>query len=144
MSRPSWDEWALGLAAAVAARGSCRRRRVGCVLLGPRNDVVSVGYNGAPAGRPHCQHDGTETRCTTAIHAERNAIAYAAREGRATDGATLYVTHAPCLDCATVIQPAGIVRVVYAEPYGPPSGVLWLMDNGVQVQRLAEATEAAA
>ena len=65
------------------------------------------------------------------------------RAGLATGGATLYVTHAPCLDCASVVQAAGIVRVVYDQTYGPPTGVLWLMNAGVKVQQFSIRKEAA-
>src|SRR5690606_13039164 len=61
--------------------------------------------------------------------------------GIATGGATPYVTHSPCLDCASVVQAAGIVRVVYDQTYGPPTGVLWLMNAGVKVQRFSIGKE---
>lgn len=133
--RPTKDETLLRVAWVMAEQGTCSRLQVGAVIAQDTRPI-STGWNGSPAGRPHCQHDGTETRCTTAIHAERNAIGYAARKGNATEGATLYVTHAPCLDCASVVQAAGIVRVVYAQPYGSAAGELWLLDAGVQVEQL--------
>jgi dCMP deaminase len=134
--RPSKDETLLQVAWVMSRQGTCSRLQVGAVVAQDTRPI-STGWNGAPAGRPHCEHDGTEQRCTTSIHAERNAIGYAAREGIGTGGATLYVTHAPCLDCASVVQAAGIVRVVYAEAYGLAGGVLWLLDAGVKVEQLA-------
>jgi len=121
---------------AWSEQATCSRLRVGAVIARDTRPIVT-GYNGAPAGMPHCRHDGTETRCETAVHAERNAVGYAAREGLATDGCTLYVTHAPCLDCASVVQAAGIARVVYAERYGSDAGVAWLLDAGVQVEQVS-------
>lgn len=133
--RPSKDETLLRVAWVMAEQGTCSRLQVGAVIAQDTRPI-STGWNGAPAGRPHCRHDGSELRCTVAIHAERNAIGYAAREGIATGGATLYVTHAPCLDCASVVQAAGIVRVVYAKAYGSSAGVCWLLDAGVRVEQL--------
>ena len=97
--------------------------------------IVS-GWNGAPAGQSHCVHDGAEDRCTRAIHAERNAIGYAARKGVVTDGSTLYVTHAPCRDCSTVLIASGIARVVYGIPYRTLDGVHALQGAGVRVDEV--------
>ena len=133
--RPPKDHTLLRVAWAMTEQATCSRLQVGAVIAQDTRPIVT-GWNGAPAGRPHCEHDGTEDRCRTAVHAERNAVGYAARKGLATEGATLYVTHAPCFDCASIVQAAGIVRVVYAEPYGPPAGVLWLLDAGVKVERV--------
>lgn len=133
--RPSIDETLLRVAWVMSERGTCSRLQVGAVVAQDTR-VASSGWNGAPAGLAHCVHDGSEARCTTAVHAERGALGYAARRGHATDGATLYVTHAPCLDCASVIQAAGIVRVVYALPYGGSAGIFWLLDAGVKVEQL--------
>lgn len=99
--------------------------------------VVATGWNGAPPGRPHCVHV-TDEPCKTAIHAERNVIGFAAREGLATKYTTLYVTHAPCWDCTSVIIPAGIVRVVYGVEYRSLDGVHELRENGIVVQSEAE------
>lgn len=123
MPNPSlWDEIYANLAAAVALQGTCPRAQVGAVLV--RNGrPLSVGYNGAPPGMPHCDslygdhHALVESSCKNAVHAELNAIAWAARNGIPTDGATLYCTHEPCIPCGQAILSAGIVRVVYQIPY---------------------------
>lgn len=119
-----WDKIYMNLAAAVALQGTCPRALVGAVLV--RNGrPLSVGYNGAPPGMPHCQHDGYEVlsktfSCTNAVHAELNAIAYAARRGIPTDGATLYCTHRPCVACGQAIVSAGIVAVYWSHDYSAP------------------------
>lgn len=123
------------VARVIAARATCSRLQVGAVITRDGR-VVATGYNGAPAGMPHCQHDGTEQRCTRAIHAERNVIGFAARHGVRTDQTTLYLTHAPCLDCASVLIAAGVVRVVYGETYRSEAGIVSLSEVGVTVETL--------
>lgn len=123
------------VARVIAARATCSRLQVGAVLTRDGR-VVATGYNGAPAGMPHCSHDGNEQRCTRAIHAERNVIGFAARHGVRTDQTTLYLTHAPCLDCASVLIAAGVVRVVYGETYRSDAGIVSLSEVGVTVETL--------
>lgn len=126
--RPTVDEWALGLARAVATRADCSRRRVGCVVLDEACRVVATGYNGAPAGDPGCldghcprgrltydqlaEHTDYDTgpgRCV-AVHAEMNALLWA-RQSVA--GATVYITDPPCPGCAKHLTAAGVARVVH-------------------------------
>lgn len=101
-----------------AAEGTCNRLKVGAVIaLGGR--VISSGYNGAPSKLPHC---GDECYphgppCKRAVHAEANAIAFAAKHGIATDGATMVSTDSPCLSCARLIINAGIREVFYSREY---------------------------
>lgn len=125
MNRPSWDDWALTIAEAVATRADCSRSQVGAVLLSRSHRVLSVGYNGLIAGIPGCATAGNCPRgrlsyeevaansdysnCP-ATHAERNAIEHA--DPVELSGATLYVTRAPCPACQTLINAAGIKRVV--------------------------------
>lgn len=127
MTRPGWDEWALRLAEVVATRADCTRAQVGAVLLSRDHRVLSVGYNGLPAGIPGCATAGNCPRgrlsysevpadsdyanCA-ATHAERNAIEHA--DPYELPGATLYVTRPPCPGCTTLIEACGIVRVVSA------------------------------
>jgi dCMP deaminase len=137
-SRPSWDEWALGVAQAVAARADCTRRRIGAVILDEGRRVIATGYNGAPAGTPGClsagacprgrlthaelpkdsPYVGTDAPCT-AIHAEENALLYSNQRERV--GATMYVTDAPCPNCRRLIRGSGLAQVVW------PGGRLALM-----------------
>lgn len=120
--RPTVDEYYLGIAQAVAARGECTRRQVGAVIVRDQT-IVGTGYNGAPPGEPSCL-DGACPRAASgaeagsgyaesgcvAIHAETNAIIRAGRERCL--GATLYVTSPCCVLCAPLVRAAGIARVV--------------------------------
>ncbi len=121
-SRPSWDETFLAIAAVAARRSTCPRLHVGAVLV-QANHVIATGYNGSLPGAPHCDTAGCELvagHCVRTSHAESNAIAQAARLGTATEGALLYLTHAPCYSCARLAVQAGIEGIVYAEEYGTP------------------------
>lgn len=111
----------------VSQRGTCSRRAVGA-LIAKQGRILSTGYNGAPAGMSHCDHTsepdvvvGTETPitgpateigCQRAVHAEVNAIAFAARYGIPVENSDLFTTMAPCLACAQLIINSGIIRVV--------------------------------
>lgn len=117
--RPSWDEYFLEIAKVVATRSTCGRANVGAVIA--KNKVIlSTGYNGAPRGLPHCDdigHEIVDGHCIRTIHAEANAIAQAARNGTAIEGATMYLTVSPCYDCFKMIINAGIKDVMYKEFY---------------------------
>jgi len=131
----------------IGELGTCDRKQVGAVIT--RNGrAISWGYNGAPPGLPHCSendhgwHDPIlppgmiaekikERGCRNATHAEANALAFAAREGISTDGATLYVTVSPCEACSQLLIAAGIRRVVWGEAYRDTSGTALLRKAGV-------------
>lgn len=119
--RPSWDYYFMEIAQVVAKRATCDRKRVGAVIVDPMHRIVSTGYNGAPAGLPHCGEAGHELKvigdresCVRTLHAESNALDDA---GRRATGCSLYVTVIPCYDCAKRIVNAGIARVVYKDYY---------------------------
>ncbi|MDH7488035.1 MAG: dCMP deaminase family protein [Anaerolineae bacterium] len=116
------------IARVVASRSTCLHRHVGAVIVKGKQ-IVSTGYNGAPAGQPHCLDigcaregvpSGQRSELCRGAHAEQNAINFAARFGISIEGATLYTTHFPCSWCAKSIVNAGIRRVVYAEDYPDP------------------------
>ena len=132
--RPTLDETLMRMARVLAMRATCSRLSVGA-LVARDTRVISSGYNGVPSGLPHCQHTPNETSCTLAVHAEANAIAFAARAGCATEGATLYCTHSPCAQCSKLIINAGIERVVYATDYRDSSPAR-LLAAGVRVDQL--------
>lgn len=116
MSRPSWTHYFLGIAAEVAKRSTCDRANVGAIIC-RKFQILTTGYNGAPRGMPHCSitnHALIDNHCTTAIHAEANAVIQAAREGIKIEGAELYVTHRPCERCAAMLVNAGITEVYYS------------------------------
>ncbi|MFD5050467.1 MULTISPECIES: deoxycytidylate deaminase [Streptomyces] len=122
--RPNWDDYFLGIAHAVAARGDCCRSRVGAVLVGPDHRIRATGYNGTPPGGPSCLRGECE-RCASEVpsgtgyencletHAEANALLHASWQD--CQGATLYITRAPCRDCSKLIRSTGIHRVVWPD-----------------------------
>jgi len=128
--RPSRNDVLMEIAAVIARRSTCSRLAVGCVFaLDGR--ILVTGYNGAPSSLPHCQHESDEP-CTTAEHAERNAIAFAARHGVQLEGSTLYVTHSPCLPCAMAIVNCGVREVIYGIAYRLTDGIELLSQAGIQ------------
>lgn len=131
-TRPSLDATLLAAAYVWARRSTCSRLQVGAVLARDGR-TLSTGYNGAPSGLEHCEHLDDEP-CTVSVHAEANALIFAGRHGVSTEGATLYLTHAPCLGCAGLIVNAGVVEVVYAEPYRSVAGERALLAAGLDVR----------
>lgn len=126
--RPSWDDYFLEVARAIAKRSTCDRGRIGCVIARNRQLLVT-GYAGAPAGLPHCDdvghqmkeivhEDGRRTmHCMRTVHAEQNAICQAAKLGVSIDGATVYLQMTPCRTCAMLLINCGIKRVVCERKY---------------------------
>jgi dCMP deaminase len=143
MSRPGWDEYFMGIARAVAVRSTCDRKSVGCVLA-RGNVLLTTGYNGAPRGLPHCDdvgHDLEHGSCQRVVHAEHNAVAQAARDGRAVGGATAYVTSSPCWHCFRLLAQAGVARVVFAEAFYRDGDKIALaaLELGIALEQLAGA-----
>lgn len=136
--RPSRDDMLMSIAKIVAQRSTCNRLHVGAVIA-TEGRIISLGYAGAPSGMPHCSPEtcNVSLPCNRTLHAEANAIAWAARKGLPTEGATLYATHSPCHDvCAKLIINAGITRVVYDEKYRKTEGIDLLRSVGIQVDQL--------
>jgi dCMP deaminase len=146
MSKPSFDEIYMELAENLAMRSHCVKAKVGAVLTKDTR-IISLGYNGPPAGTHNCDEvwptEGcprdSKGSCSLALHAEQNAILYAAKSNVAIEGCTLYVTLSPCISCARVIYTIGIKKVYYLNSYadykGLPSdeGVDFLKKFGVEV-----------
>lgn len=122
------------IAQIVAERATCDRKSVGAVIA-REGRILSTGYNGPSAGMPHCSSTSCDLSqsCVRSIHAEANAIAFAAKNGVSLEGSTLYLTLSPCVSCAQLIANSGIDRVVYLEKYRVPDGVIWL-DEFSQVE----------
>lgn len=141
IERPDRDEWLMRLAVVVSSRGTCNRAQVGAVIS-REGRIIATGYVGAPAGLPHCIEVGCDIGshggCIKTVHAENNAIAFAARFGTSTDGADLHCTHSPCDNCAKSIINSGIRRFVYEHPYRDPTGLSLLTTAGIDVIRLRE------
>ena len=144
MERRDKTNYYLGLADVVSKRGTCIRRNFGAVIV-KNDEVISTGYVGAPRGRKNCSDLGYCVRqkmqiprgeryeLCRSVHAEANAITKVARSSNSSDGATLYVTASPCMECSKLIIQAGIKRVVYGEKYRLMDGVELLERAGVQV-----------
>lgn len=140
--RKTWDQYFVDIAHEVATRATCDRKHVGCVLVRDRS-IIATGYNGSVPGAPHCDdvgHDivttvvnasaSTISNCIRTVHAEVNAVAQAARGGRATEGATAYTNTFPCWPCFKVLAAAGITRIVYDAEYKIDPRVLELVSAG--------------
>src|SRR5574343_385517 len=135
MTRISRDEQMAFHAMVTALRSTCGRKSVGAVIA-KEGRVISSGYAGPPSGFPHCSEacmvaSGAMGGCQRTIHAEQNAIAYAARHGIATQGAELYCTLSPCTNCAKLIINSGIIGVKYIEQYRDQSGIELLKSAGI-------------
>lgn len=146
MTRQSRDSMLMNQALIISTRGTCSRAQVGAIIT-RKGRPISSGYNGAPAGIEHCDHSDpwanaiSEPGCQVAVHAEANAIAFAARHGVATENASLYCTHEPCHACARLIINAGIVEVYYLEPYRLHDGLKLLEAAGVFIGQLQRSGE---
>lgn len=125
----------LRMAQIWAENSYCTRRQVGALIVKDKM-IISDGYNGTPSGFPNvCEgDDGLTIPCV--LHAEANAITKIARSGNNSDGATLYVTDAPCIECAKLIIQAGIKRVIYARSYRLTDGIDLLSQAGINVEQI--------
>ena len=148
MKKPEFDDIFMQLAENLAKRSHCIKRQVGAVLTKDTR-IVSIGYNGPPAGTHNCDEVWPEVgcpkdskgSCSLALHAEQNAIIFASSNGAQLKGTTLYVTLSPCISCARHIFTVGIEKVIYLNSYaeykGLPvdEGVDFLQKFGVNVER---------
>lgn len=140
MKKPSFDEIYMELAEKLAKRSHCVKAQVGAVLTKDTR-IVSLGYNGPPAGTHNCDEewpaDGcardSKGSCSLALHAEQNAILYATRNNVSMQDATLYVTLSPCISCARVIFTTGIKKVFFKDSYARFKGLAH--DEGVDFLR---------
>ena len=131
MTRPRADDYFLDMARLIATRGTCRRRKVGCVLVNSRRHVLATGYNGVPSGFYHC----TDAPCPgadyvsgegldkcEATHAEQNALLQC---HDVHDIHTAYITCAPCVHCVKLLLNTSCKRIVFGERYTPQAEELW-------------------
>jgi dCMP deaminase len=151
MERPTWEEYFMEITRLVSSRSTCRRRRVGAVLVKDKR-ILASGYNGAPSGLPHCLDvgclrelnripSGERHELCRGLHAEQNVIIQAARHGIPIQGATLYCTTMPCNICAKMIINAGISTVYFEEGYDDELSRELLGDGGVELICWNRATE---
>ncbi|NVL90161.1 MAG: cytidine deaminase [Desulfobacterales bacterium] len=148
MSRPSWKEYFMDIASLVAKRATCRRRRVGAVAVRDKR-ILASGYNGAPAGLPHCLDigclrdeldvpSGERHELCRGLHAEQNVIIQAAYHGVSIKEATIYCTNLPCSICSKMIINAGIREIIYQDGYADPMSKEMLTAAGVKLAQLDE------
>jgi dCMP deaminase len=149
--KPSFDEIYMELAYKLALRSHCVKAQVGAVLTKDTR-IISLGYNGPPAGTHNCDKEwpgvgcprDSKGSCSLALHAEQNAILYAAKNNVGMEGTTLYVTLSPCIACARVIYSIGIKKVFYRDSYAAfkglqnDEGVDFLKRFGVEVVRFPQ------
>ena len=135
----------MDIACLVARRSTCRRRHVGAIVVRDKR-VLATGYNGAPAGLPHCLDigclrrdlgipSGQQLELCRGSHGEENAIVQAASYGISLSGSGIYCTQQPCLTCTKMIINAGIKRVVFAGDYPHPMSVEFLHAAGLRIER---------
>lgn len=130
-----FDRSYLEMAAVWAKNSYCKRRQVGALIVKDRM-IISDGYNGTPSGFENvCEDDNGVTK-PYVLHAEANAITKVSKSGNSSDGATLYVTASPCLECAKLIIQAGIKRVVYNDEYRLTDGIDLLRRAGVECEKV--------
>lgn len=151
--KPSFEDIYMDLAESLALRSHCVKAQVGAVLTKDTR-IISLGYNGPPAGTHNCDEVWAEEgcardskgSCSLALHAEQNAILYASKNGVTIDGSTLFVTLSPCIACARVIYSVGIKKVFFKRSYaqfkGIPNdeGVDFLRKFGVEVLQYSKET----
>lgn len=113
----------------------CERRKVGALMV-KNQMIISDGFNGTPSGFENVCEDENNVSKPYVLHAEANAISKVARSNNSSDGATLYVTASPCIECSKLIIQAGIKRVVYGELYRLTDGINLLKRAGVEVEYL--------
>jgi dCMP deaminase len=127
----------MDIATQVSKRSTCDRMRVGAVLVKDKR-ILTTGYNGSPAGLPHCDEVGhlmVDGHCIRTLHAEQNAIIQAALHGVGIDGSVLYVTHQPCVNCAKMLINAGIKRIVYVGNYPDENALAFLGQANVILEQ---------
>lgn len=131
------DHLYMKMAFTWAENSYCVRRKVGALLV-KNQMIISDGYNGTPSGFENTCEDENNVSKPYVLHAEANALTKVARSNNSSEGATLYVTASPCLECSKLIIQSGIKRVVYGEQYRLMDGVELLQRAGVQVDYMPD------
>ncbi|EHG21233.1 dCMP deaminase family protein [Alloprevotella rava] len=129
------DKRYLRMARIWAENSYCKRRQVGALIVKDKM-IISDGYNGTPSGFENVCEDENYVTKPYVLHAEANALTKIARSGNNSDGATMYVTDEPCIECAKLIIQSGIRRVIYARDYRLHDGVELLERAGIVVEHL--------
>jgi len=130
-----FDKSYMEMAFVWANNSYCERRKVGALIVKDRM-IISDGYNGTPSGFENiCEEDNNTTK-PYVLHAEANAITKVAKSNNSSDGATLYVTDSPCMECSKLIIQSGIKRVVYTREYRITDGLDLLKRAGIELVKL--------
>ncbi|WP_106497087.1 ComE operon protein 2 [Lentibacillus sp. Marseille-P4043] len=139
MERISWDQYFMAQSHLLALRSTCTRLMVGATIVRDKR-IIAGGYNGSVSGGVHCIDEGCyviDGHCVRTVHAEANALLQCAKFGVPTDGAELYVTHFPCLQCCKQIIQSGIKSVYYAEDYkNHPYAIDLFKEAGVETKKV--------
>ena len=146
VTRPSWDEYFMGITELVAQRSTCLRRHVGAIIVRDKR-IITTGYNGAPARIKHCLDvgcmreqmgipSGERHELCRGLHAEQNAIIQAAIHGVTLQGSTIYCTNMPCSICSKMLINAQIVDIYYKEGYPDSLAAEMLAEAGITPKKL--------
>ena len=127
MQRPTWDEYFKKIVLATRERSACERLQVGCLIV-KDNRIVSQGYNGFLPGCPHISKVRNNHEQAT-VHAEQNALCDCAKRGVSCMGATVYVTHYPCIICCRLLLASGIKEIKYINDYKNDELVSYFCDQ---------------
>jgi dCMP deaminase len=144
--RPSWDEYFMQIAAQVAQRSTCKRRKIGAVVVRDKR-ILATGYNNVPSGVEHCTTkgclrdelgipSGERHELCRGIHAEQNAVVQAARYGTSIAGSSMYTTTQPCILCSKIMINAGIVEIVFVGAYPDELSLTMLEEAGVVLRQI--------
>ena len=128
----SLDKRYLEMAQIWAGNSYCKRRQVGALIVKDKM-IISDGYNGTPSGFENICEDENNVTKPYVLHAEANAITKVAKSNNSSEGATLYVTTSPCMECAKLIIQSGITRVVYSQKYHTSDGIDLLKRAGIEL-----------
>ncbi|MDR2125687.1 MAG: dCMP deaminase family protein [Prevotellaceae bacterium] len=130
-----FDRRYLEMAAVWAKNSYCKRRQVGAIIV-KDNMIISDGFNGTPSGFENICEDENGNTKSYVLHAEANAITKVARSNNSSDGATLYITSSPCVECAKLIIQAGIKRVVFSDNYRIADGIELLKQANIEIVQI--------
>ncbi|WP_221565696.1 ComE operon protein 2 [Alkalihalobacillus sp. TS-13] len=137
MGRISWNQYFMAQSSLLALRSTCERLAVGATIVRDKR-IIAGGYNGSISGGVHCRDEGCyviDGHCVRTIHAEMNALLQCTKFGVPTEGAEIYVTHFPCLQCCKAIIQSGIKKVYYAADYkNHPYAIDLFEQSGVETE----------
>lgn len=138
-NRIPWNQYFMSQSLLISTRSSCTRLSVGAVVVRDRR-VISAGYNGSVSGDLHCSDVGCKIidgHCVRTVHAEVNALLQCAKFGVMSEGADIYVTHFPCLQCSKVIIQAGIKNLYYLHDYNNNKYAIELLKHSnIQIKKV--------